>query len=110
MERHNRTRGKLHFLRSSTNLCKHKRGVVFEEDLTVADSGERGGAAAEGALAGLLRCGVDSLPASVAWRQIWTSHPAVGPHVEVPSGNGIKVGVSVLGYHVLKVRGGSKSR
>lgn len=83
---------------------------MFEEDLTVADSGQRGGAAAEGALAGLLRRGVDNLPASVAWRQIWTSRPAVGPHVEVPSGNGIKVSVSVLGCHLLKMRRGLKSR
>lgn len=70
----------------STNLSEHERRVMFEVDLTIADSSEGSGAAAESALAGLLRCGVDSLPASIAWRQIWTSHPAVVPHVEVPSG------------------------
>lgn len=63
---------------------------MLEEDLTIADGSERSGATAEGALAGLLRCGVDSLPASVACRQVWTSHPAVVPHVEVPSGQKIK--------------------
>lgn len=75
----------------STNLSEHKRSVMFEEDLTVADSSERSGATAEGALAGLLRRGVDSLPASIAWRQVWTSHPAVAPHMEVPSGKDLKV-------------------
>lgn len=77
--------GKL-FALCSTNLGKHKRRVVLEEDLTVADGGEGGGATAEGALAGLLRGGVHGLPAAVARGQVCSSHPAVGPHVEVPSG------------------------
>lgn len=68
-----------------TNLCKHKRGVVFEVDETVADSGERAGTTAESALTGLLRCGINSLPASVTRRQVRASHPAVVPHMEVPS-------------------------
>lgn len=72
----------------STNLSEHKWSVVFQKDLTVADGGKRSRPTAEGALAGLLRRRVDSLPASVAWRQVWTSHPAVVPHVEVPSGKG----------------------
>lgn len=64
---------------------------MFEVDLPIADSGKRSRATAEGALARLLRCGVDSLPASIAWRQVWTSHPAVVPHMEVPSGKDLKV-------------------
>lgn len=57
---------------------------MFEVDLTITDSSNRGRAAAEGALAGLLRGCVDSLPASHARRQVWTSHPTVVPHVEIP--------------------------
>lgn len=72
----------------STNLSKHKRSVVLEEDLTVADGGEGGGATAEGALAGLLRGGVHGLPAAVACGQVCSSHPAVSPHVKVPLGAG----------------------
>lgn len=72
---------------------------MFEVDLTVADSGEGSGATAEGALARLLRCGVDSLPASITRRQVWTSHPAVVPHVEVPSGKDLKVRLRVI--HVM---------
>lgn len=38
---------------------------MFEVDLAIADSIKRSRATAEGALAGFLRCGVDSLPASI---------------------------------------------
>lgn len=80
----------------STNLREQKRRVMFEVDVTIADSSERSWATAVGALAGLLRCGVDSLPASIAWRQVWTSHPAVIPHMEVPSGKDLKVSLTNL--------------
>ena len=59
---------------------------MFEVDLTVADSSERSRATAVGALTGLLRGGINSLPPSVTGRQIWTRHPAVVPHMEVPLG------------------------
>lgn len=74
-----------------TNLCEHEGRVMFEEDVTIADSGEGSRAAAEGALAGLLGRRVDSLPASVTFRQVGTRHPAVVPHVEVPSGKQVRV-------------------
>lgn len=57
---------------------------MFEEHLSVADGGDGGRAAAEGALAGLLGGGVYRLPATMTWRQVWTSHPTIVPHVEVP--------------------------
>lgn len=69
---------------------------MFEVDLTVADSSKRSRAAAEGALAGLLRRGVNSLPAAIACRQVWTSHPAVVPHMEVPSGKDLNVRLDKL--------------
>lgn len=57
---------------------------MFEVDLAGADGVDGGGAAAEGALAGLLWSGVHGLPSSVAGRQVRSRHPAVIPHVEVP--------------------------
>lgn len=57
---------------------------MFEVDLARADGVDRGGATAEGALAGFLWSRVDSLPASVTGRKIWSRHPAVIPHMEVP--------------------------
>lgn len=60
---------------------------MLEEHLAVADGGERGGAAAEGALAGLLGRGVHRLPAAHSRGQVVTGHPALVPHVEVPARN-----------------------
>lgn len=57
---------------------------MFEVDLAGADGVDRGGAAAEGALARFLGSGVNSLPASMTRGQVWSRHPAVIPHVEVP--------------------------
>lgn len=69
---------------SSSHLSEDKRRVVLEVDMARADSIDRGGAAAEGALAGFLGSRVDSLPASMTSGQVWSRHPAVIPYVEVP--------------------------
>lgn len=59
---------------------------MFEVNLTRADGVDRGRATAEGALARLLRSGVNSLPTSVAGRQVWSGHPAIVPYMEIPKG------------------------
>jgi len=69
---------------SNTHLGEDERRVVFEVDLAGADGVDGGGAAAEGALAGFLGSGVDSLPASITRGQVQSRHPAVVPDVEVP--------------------------
>lgn len=74
---------------NSTYLSKDKRRVVFEVDMTGADGADRGWATAEGALARLLGCGVDSLPASVARGQIRSRHPAIIPYVEIPTAENV---------------------
>lgn len=52
--------------------------------MTRSDGVDRGGATAEGALARFLGSRVNSLPASMTRREVWSRHPAVIPHVEVP--------------------------
>ena len=47
-----------------TYLSKDKGAVMLEVELAAAQGGQRGGPTAEGALAGLLGCGVHRLPAS----------------------------------------------
>lgn len=66
------------------HLGKDKRCVMFEEDLARADGIDRGRTATEGTLAGFLRCGIHSLPATVTRRKVWSRHPAVIPYMEVP--------------------------
>ena len=67
-----------------TYLSKDKGAVMLEVDLAAAQGGQRGGPTAEGALAGLLGCGVHRLPASHARGQVRAGHPAVVPNVEIP--------------------------
>lgn len=69
---------------STTYLSEDKWCVMFEVDLAGADGVDRGGAAAKGALTRFLGSRVNSLPASMAGRQVWSRHPAVIPYVEVP--------------------------
>ncbi len=69
---------------SGTHLGEDKRRVVFEVDVARADGADRGGATAEGALAGFLWSGVNSLPASMTGGKVCSRHPAVVPYVEVP--------------------------
>lgn len=69
---------------SATYLSKDKRCVMFEVDVARADGVDRGGATAEGALARFLGSRVNSLPASMTRREVWSRHPAVVPHMEVP--------------------------
>lgn len=57
---------------------------MLEVDLARADGVDRGGATAEGALAGFLWSRVDGLPAPVTGRKIRSRHPAVIPHMEIP--------------------------
>lgn len=67
-----------------THLGEDEGRVVLEVDLAGADGVDGGGPAAEGALAGLLWGGINGLPASVTGGQVWSGHPAVVPHMEVP--------------------------
>lgn len=57
---------------------------MFEVDVARADGVNRGRATAEGALACFLGSRVNSLPASMTRWEVWSRHPAVIPHVEVP--------------------------
>lgn len=68
-----------------SHLGEDERRVMLEVNMPGADGVNRGRAAAEGALAGLLRGGVHRLPATHARGQIRSCHPAVVPHVEVPT-------------------------
>jgi hypothetical protein len=44
-------------------------------------------------IAGLLRCGVQHLPASISRREVLTSHPALIPNMVIPEGENRGVGV-----------------
>lgn len=57
---------------------------MFQEHLSVTDGIDGGWATAVCALTGLLGGGVYYLPATITRWQVWTSHPTVVPHMEVP--------------------------
>lgn len=65
-------------------LCKYKWCVMLEVNLSIPDSSDWSRATAKYALAGLLRGGIYYLPAPQTLGKVWTGHPAVIPHVEVP--------------------------
>ena len=68
-----------------TDLCEDEGRVMLEEDLSGPHGVDRGGATAKQPLAGLLRGGVHHLPPPHPRGQVHTAHPAVIPHVEVPT-------------------------
>ncbi len=66
-------------------LSENEGCVIFEIDLTAVDHSNRSGTAAEEALAGFLRSGINHLPTSETTWQISSSHPGLIPHVVVPT-------------------------
>lgn len=68
-----------------TDLSEDKGCVMLEEDLPIPYGIDRGWATTEQPLAGLLRGGVHHLPTPHPRGKVHTSHPAVIPHMEVPT-------------------------